>query len=182
MQSDLETTASPIIALAVSPGVAIGPARLFKAAKPVVEITRVSPEQVEAEQHRLQTALAQADTELSHLRSVVAQTVGSEEAAIFEAHQVMLKDPDLLGETLALITRENFSAAAALGQATDHQAQQLEGLENKALAARASDLRDAVGRVIRLLLNQLAGPANKLDASRPVVLVAYDLTLPIWLT
>jgi phosphoenolpyruvate-protein phosphotransferase len=131
---------------------------------------------VEAEQHRLQTALAQADTELSHLRSVVAQTVGSEEAAIFEAHQVMLKDPDLLGETLALITREHFSAAAALGQATDHQAQQLEGLENKALAARASDLRDAVGRVIRLLLNQLADPANKLEASQPVVLVAYDLT------
>lgn len=176
MQSELETLNSPVAALAISPGAAIGPVRLFKAAMPVVEVTRISPEQVEAEQLRLQTALDQADTELSHLRKVVAQTVGIEEAAIFEAHQLILKDPDLLAEIEHLITREHFSAAAALGQATDHQAHQLEALDNKVLAARVGDLRDATGRVIRLLLNHPAGPKTPVEPGPPGLLVAYDLT------
>ena len=59
-----------------------------------------------------------------------------------------LEDPDLLTETTELITQQHFSAAAALHQVAEHQAQELESLENETLATRASDMRDVAARAI----------------------------------
>jgi phosphoenolpyruvate-protein phosphotransferase len=175
MPPELEISTTPIEVLAISPGVAIGPVRLVKATDLKVEETKINPDQVGAEQERLQAALDQAVAELSQLRQQVAQTVGAEEAAIFEAQQLMLQDPDLLAETQNLLVQQHFSAPAALKAASDLQAQQLEALSHKALTARAADLRDAAARAIRLLLNQ-TGQQEKREFTGPVVLVAYDLT------
>lgn len=179
MQSELEQLANPIPALAISPGVAIGPVRLLKVADTDNEggATRISPDKIEAEQLKLHLALENATGELGQLGRQIVKTVGPEEAAIFEAQQCMLQDPDLVAETRALITQQCFSATAALKQVTEQQAQQLEALENKALAARAADLRDVARRVIRHLLDHpLEAQKDALVDKTPVLLVAYDLT------
>lgn len=167
---------SPIQAMAISPGIAIGPVRLYKPASPPMELGHIAPEEVEAEQQRLRAALASAINELRELSKHVAQAVGQGEADIFEAHQLILQDPELLEETSALITRQHFSAAAALQQAAEHQAQELEALENETLAARASDMRDVAARVIRHLRPEALPEKSAVGATTPVLVIAHDLT------
>src|SRR5258708_35823363 len=146
MVRDSSFPISPLRGMASSPGVAIGPVHLYKATSVTVEDTKISPSQVEAEQQRLQDALAVAINELLELSEHVAQAVGRNEADIFEAQQLMLEDPELLEETTDLITQEYYSAAAALRQAAEHQAHELESLKNETLAARAAAVLDVETR------------------------------------
>src|SRR5258706_8866918 len=134
-------TIDPTGVLAISPGIAIGPVRLFRQIRLSVDTAAIAPDQVEAEQHRLQEAIDKALKELRQLASQVAQTVGRSEADIFEAQQLMLQDPELLDEVVELINQHN-SASAALQQAAEHQAQELESLENETLAARAAVINE----------------------------------------
>jgi phosphoenolpyruvate-protein kinase (PTS system EI component) len=162
--------------MGISPGIAIGPVRLYRPVSPAVEMTKISLGQVEVERQRLQQALDAAVGELHELSEHVAQTVGRSEADIFEAQQLMLQDPELLTEITELITQQHFSAAAALHQAAEHQAQELELLENETLAARASDMRDVAARAIRhLRVEKMADERSGAD-STPQLIVAYDLT------
>src|SRR6266516_6258510 len=146
MSSEGSSPISPMRGIAISPGIAIGPVRLYKAASSSVAMMKISPNQVKAEQQHLQQALDAAIGELRALSEHVAQTVGRGEADIFEAQQLILQDPELLTETTGLITQQHFSAAAALHQIAEHQAQELESLENATLAARAADMRDVAAR------------------------------------
>src|SRR6266571_1812500 len=172
--------ASPISALAVSPGIAIGPVRLYGALSHTLgkeQVAKIASSEVEAEEQRLREALQAAINELQELTGRVAQTVGRSEADIFEAQQLMLEDPDLLAEVYELISLRHYSAASALQQAAEHQAQELEALENETLAARSSDIRDAASRLIRLLESDRNVEARpSLGESTPVLIVAHDLT------
>src|SRR5579863_1786234 len=129
--------AHPARVVPISPGVAIGPARIFRAADSTMQNTKILPQQVEAERQRLQAAIAAASQELQELQAHVAKTVGQSEAAIFEAHQLIVQDPDLLEEAQEAIATHLFSAGAAFQQAAERQAQQLEALDNEMFAARA---------------------------------------------
>ena len=172
--------ASPISVLAISPGIAIGPVRLYAALSDTPgkeQVAKIASSEVEAEEQRLREALQVAINELQELTGRVAQTVGRSEADIFEAQQLMLEDPELLAEVHDLITSQHYSAASALQQAGEHQAQELEALESETLAARSADIRDAASRVVRLLesdRNVEARPSP--GESTPVLIVAHDLT------
>ena len=172
--------ASPISALAVSPGIAIGPVRLYGALSHTpgkALVAKIASSEVEAEEQRLREALQVAINELQELTGRVAQTVGRSEADIFEAQQLMLEDPELLAEVHDLITSQHYSAASALQQAGEHQAQELEALESETLAARSADIRDAASRVVRLLESDRNVEARLVPGeSTPMLIVAHDLT------
>jgi phosphoenolpyruvate-protein phosphotransferase len=197
MLSKRSSLGDPVAVMAISPGIAIGPVRLHKPTNHVVEITKINRDQVESEQQRLQQALDAAIHELRELSEQVAQTVGRNEADIFEAQQMMLQDPELLAETTELITQHHLSAVAALHQAAENQAQELESLEDETLAARASDIRDVAFRAIRHLEAPtgvgakcsstgwmsggggplwVPGPSSLNPPGTPSIIVAYDLT------
>jgi phosphoenolpyruvate-protein phosphotransferase (PTS system enzyme I) len=176
MSNENHRQISPLHLMAISAGIAIGPVHLFKPTSLAVEATKISPGRVEAEQQRLREALATAVEELGELSKHVAQTVGRNEAGIFEAQQLILQDPELLAEMTELITQQHLSAATALQQAAEHQAQELESLENETLAARATDIRDVATRAIRHLQNMGTRSASTGQDSTPVLLFAHDLT------
>ncbi len=171
---------SPMVVLAISPGVAIGPARVYELPGKMARSghnDRITAEQVAAERQQLHTALEAAVAELQTLRERITRKVGRNEADIFEAQQLMLQDPELLEEIETLITQQHFSAVAALQQAAEHQAGELEALKSEVFAARAADIRDAASRVIRHLVgNNQAAAEDTGVAEFPIVIVAYDLT------
>ena len=177
--NDSDHLASPLSALATSPGIAIGPIRFYGARRsmPEKQAIKIAPTQVEAEMQRLREALQAAIQELQELARRVAQKVGSIEADIFEAQKLMLEDPELLDEVHELIASQHYSAAFALQQAAERQAQELESLENETLAARSADIRDAASRVARLLTKDRNVEISLLPGeSTPVIIVAHDLT------
>lgn len=117
-QEPLQT--SPMKVMAISQGIAIGPVQLIKVSSCEVECTKISFDQIESEQQRLQKALAVSIKELQDLKKHVEQAVGRNEAGIFEAQQLILQDPELIEETTELIIQQQYSASAALQQAAEH--------------------------------------------------------------
>lgn len=169
--------ANSVSTLATSPGIAIGPIRLLQSAGNItaMELTQISPAQIEAERQRLQQALDAAVQELRQLVEQVTQTVGRNEADIFEAQQLMLQDPDLLAEVEELLTQQHLSAASALWQVTERQAQELASLESAVLAARAADMRDVAARAMRHL-QASEETITSIVLPSPSLIVAYDLS------
>lgn len=94
------------------------------------------------------------------------------EKGIFEAHQEILHDPELLLEVTHAIENKH-SAALAWQKTYEGHASRLEALANPVLAARASDLRDVGERLLRCLLGQQAAQRN---FPEQCIVVAKDLT------
>jgi len=148
------------------------------AAGPVARIVREEPEVLEngederTERRELDFALEEAKVQLRSLEARVGAEAGSEHADIFEAHVGLLDDPLLLAEAEHEIVAGK-SAAWAFREAVRRYADRISRLPNPALAARAADLRDAGGRVLRILVGQRSSPPSPPEGS---IVVAEDLS------
>jgi multiphosphoryl transfer protein len=156
--------------LAASPGLAIGPLRLLRRSRIVVERTAKDPAR---ERERLQDAISTARSELHELYEDVQKKSGKAGAAIFLAHAEFLSDPDLL-ERAGRWIAEGASAGWAWQQTIEAEAATLEKVDDPLLAGRATDLRDVGTRVLR----PLAGVVEEEPSlpHEPVILLADDLT------
>jgi phosphocarrier protein FPr len=128
---------------------------------------------IEAERACLDEALAQGKVALAALCQQL-HAHAPDEAAIFEVHQELLTDDDLLDAVQQKIAaRQNAGQA---WQATiEERASQLAALDDPLLAARAADIRDVGNRILQLL----AGDEAASDVpwpEHPVVVIAHDLT------
>ncbi|MGZ4275188.1 MAG: phosphoenolpyruvate--protein phosphotransferase [Solirubrobacteraceae bacterium] len=154
--------------IAASAGIAIGPARLLARAEvPVAEEPAGDPE---SELAALDAAIAATSADLAETRARTAERAGAGEAAIFDAHAMLLGDDSILDPARESV-RGGRAAGAAYRDAAERAAEQLAGLDDALLRERAVDVRDVAARV----LAHLAGTAPVAhDAAG--VLVADDLT------
>lgn len=177
-QSAPATEHAPWRGTTIARGVALGPALLFSADRPAlssVQLQNIDTEQIATEQACVRDVLHATARELSTLATQLQERIGADEAAIFEAQALMLDDPVLLTSALTVIEEQHIDAAGALAIVGEQQAQQLEKLDNELLAARAVDVRDAVGRAIAHLRGE--GSHQALGTlQQPVILLARDLT------
>jgi phosphocarrier protein FPr len=157
--------------LPASPGIALGPARLFRAAVPDVPTHTVADPQMEWE--ALLAALEKTRAQIQATRDMVARRADSYAAAIFEAHLLFLDDDALRTPTRRAIFGEKLNAAAAWQRATEAVAAEYRALDDEYLRARAADVTD-VGRQVLLNLMGEAGPVSAI--TEPGILVAADLT------
>ncbi|MEX2138375.1 MAG: phosphoenolpyruvate-utilizing N-terminal domain-containing protein, partial [Pirellulales bacterium] len=84
--------------IAVSPGVAIGEAMVVDTEGFRIPRRFVSRDAVEDELERLNGAMEAAGLEIETSRDAISRELGSQYAAIFEAHLQMLRDPRLRSE------------------------------------------------------------------------------------
>jgi phosphoenolpyruvate-protein phosphotransferase len=157
--------------IAASPGIAIGPIVRYEAQKLVVHQQETSD--VPCELQHLDEALSQAREEVHRLYEQATQSVGTQEAAIFEAHESFLHDPELLDQVHSTIQQHTRTAAYAWQQGVEQYANQLRSLNDTYLAARAADLEDVGQRVLRILGGQ---QEQTLHLQTPAIIVAPDLT------
>jgi phosphotransferase system enzyme I (PtsI) len=157
--------------IAASPGIAIGPARVYRATDP--PLPPRAPGGIEDEWARFERALAAAGEELTELQRNAAERAGSHEASIFMAHQMMIQDPLLAGGVRDRLSK-GATAEQAVSEVARQIADQLAAMTDPLFAARAADVRDVGRRVVRILLGH---PATSLDDLRaPSIIVADDLT------
>jgi phosphotransferase system enzyme I (PtsI) len=155
-----------------SEGIALGPAYLYQPSE--LALPNREAESPEGEMARFAAALEQAHQELEGVQETLLSRTGSEEeAAIFEAHAVMLDDP-----TLEQGVRERVEAGMiverALQETIDELANMLGSMDDELFAARAADVRDVGRRLLRILLGI---PAFSLSGmSQPAIVVAHDLS------
>ena len=154
-----------------SNGIAIGTAKHLTAQTP--EIKTHTIEDTTAEGERLSAAV---NAGIDELKIVIAETkrkVGSEEAGIFEAHQLILQDPDLIEAAQTIITSESRNAESAWWGAIEQMAAQYRAIDDAYMQARADDVLD-VGR--RVLGHLMPEQTNALNFDEPCILLAKDLS------
>lgn len=154
-----------------SPGVVIGSALLINEEELVI-LKFIST--FELEEARLGQAIASAKLELNVLRESTHKTLGEDKAQIFEAHIMILEDPELLKQTLTIIRRESVNAEFALNTVANQFIAVFETMDDEYLRERASDIRDVTSRLLYTLLKKKKVSLGNLNG--PVILIAHDLT------
>ena len=132
-------------------------------------------EDTAAEEARLDDALAKSTAELQQIRDKAAQTLGEAEAQVFDAHLMVLSDPEMIGQIKQNVTDNKVNAEAALKEVTDMYIGMFEAMDDNAyMQERAADIKDVAKRILAHLLNvTLPNPSM---INEEVVVVAHDLT------
>jgi multiphosphoryl transfer protein len=154
--------------IGASPGLGMGPARSARSG-PVAVPDEVA-EDPATEWRRVSKAIAAARRTISQLRTRTAREVGEAEAAIFDAHHLLLDDTELL-DRARLLTDAGLSGPTAWSGAVAELAAEFAALTDPYLQARAADVRAVGDQVLRAML----GSATS-DTETSGVLVADDLT------
>ncbi len=160
--------------IAVSPGVAIGEALVMDTEGFRIPRRFVARDAVVAELERLDKAIAAAGAEIEANRDAVARELGSQYAAIFEAHLQMLRDPKLRGELDAMIRDRHYSPEYAVSRTLRRYAKVFQTLQSSFVADRAGDIFDIEKRLLRNLLGRRREELSQLTS--PVVILAHNLT------
>jgi phosphocarrier protein FPr len=159
-------------AVPISEGYALAPLFKYQAQRP--PIPTYPAENPEAEWTRLQAALENTSREITMLARRMKQSIGSSEGAIFDAHLLILQDPDLIQQARAGIDERRENAAFAWNRAISAAAESYRALDDPYLQQRAADVEDVGAQVLYAMMNHKARTAISLDA--PVILYAADLT------
>ena len=145
-----------VTGIPASPGIAVGSiCRLKRMSIEIAEHGRSFAE----EQLLFEKALAETKKKLGLVRTEAIKKMGSKNAAIFDAHQGFLADPELIDSVHQAIL-EGKSAAYAWQKAYLEQVHRLESLDNEMFAARADDLREVGFNVLLLLTGTAASSAE----------------------
>jgi phosphotransferase system enzyme I (PtsI) len=160
-------------AIAVSPGYAHGKVFILQ---DEVNLSHISLQtnDVPGEVSKLNLAIQISVAETKKLILRFKESNQKDQAEIFEAHALMIEDPELLEQTIRLIQTKTMSAAWAYKKTSDDYAQMLAGLEDAYLKERAADVRDIAGRVLKHLLGRVQEDLKQLPPGS--ILVALDIT------
>lgn len=153
-------------------GIAIAKALVLEAAELVAEKRTVEDPEVEVT--RLREALVLSEAEVRKLKQRTLEQLGEEKAEIFEAHLLVLNDPELLGPVEDKIRTESLNAEYALQEVTSGFISMFENMKSAYLRERAADMRDVTKRVLAHLLKVKVQDLAAINEE--VILVAEDLT------
>ena len=158
--------------IAASSGIAI--AKAYKLVEPDLSFEKKSVEAPNEEVARFQTALQKAKAELEQIRNHAGTALGADKAAIFDAHLLVLSDPELISPIEDKIKTENVNAEHALKETAGMFITMFESMDNEYMKERAADIRDVTKRVMAHLLGvQIPNPSI---IAEEVIIVAEDLT------
>lgn len=158
--------------IAASDGVAIAKAYLL--VEPDLSFTNEKVTDTDAEIRKFRNALEASKIELTKIRNNAEKQLGPDKAAIFDAHLLVLDDPELIQPIEDKIANEKVSAPEALDEVTSQFITIFESMDNEYMRERAADIRDVSKRVLAHLLGVELPNPSMIDES--VVIVGNDLT------
>ncbi|MEY4086633.1 MAG: Phosphoenolpyruvate-protein phosphotransferase [Verrucomicrobiota bacterium] len=161
-----------LLGTAAAPGVARATAYLLQQGRALVVRRRV--EDPDRELARLDAALTATRAEISRLRADVARKLNESEAAIFDAHLLVLEDVALIDEVTKEVRRSGLNIEHCFETVAQRYIDIFAKMEDDFLRERAADIRDVTGRVLDQLLG--AAPAEVGPVAGRQVVVARDLT------
>ena len=160
--------------IAASQGIAYG--QIFVYIQSDVEVPgyQVEPEKRIDEVARFDRALVVTRQQISKIKNEVEKNIGPEEAAIFDAHLMVLEDEALIGETIREFESTGRNIETCFHKISARYIQAFSEIDDEYLRERAGDLRDVAQRVLQNLLGQAENTLNRLADQR--IVVATDIT------
>ncbi|OHQ41186.1 phosphoenolpyruvate--protein phosphotransferase [Staphylococcus sp. HMSC069E09] len=158
--------------IAASDGVAIAKAYLL--VEPDLSFTNEKITDIDAEINKFKNAVEASKIELTKIRNNAEKQLGADKAAIFDAHLLVLDDPELIQPIEDKISNEKVNAPQALNEVTSQFITIFESMDNEYMKERAADIRDVSKRLLAHILGVELPNPSIIDES--VVIVGNDLT------
>lgn len=165
--------------IAVSPGVAIGPALILDLSGVVIARRSIAPGDADAEVQRLADALGRAAAEArdraTSLNNRLTPDLARDIGGILSSQALLLEHDHVLRFRVeALIREHQYSAEYAMNRAISALVREL-GEAGGPFSRLATDLRDLETQVLRILVGS-EQPGQIASTNGPVVVLAHDLT------
>ena len=158
--------------LGVSEGIAIGKAIVIAKNDLIIEQLKVSD--IEQELNKLDTAITIADKQIEVLKNKVEKKLGKEKAEIFEAHRLILSDPEFINEIKNKIKNDNINVEFAVKTTIQSFLELFDVIDDPYMRERASDIKDVVERLLRVLTNTQSYLVEEINNQG--IIIANDLT------
>lgn len=158
--------------IGASDGVAIAKAYLM--IEPDLSFSEEKVTDTAAEVEKFKAAVNQSKVELMQIRNNAEVALGADKAAIFDAHLLVLEDPELINPIEENIKNNQANAAAALSEVATNFVTIFESMDNEYMRERAADIKDVSKRVLSHILGVTLPNPTLID--EPVVIIAEDLT------
>ena len=172
---------SPMMCLygqGVARGYAIGRVVVLGATALEVSHYRIAEDQIQAEKSRLTNALATTQREMHEMAANLPADAPRELAALLSVHGMLLSDPLLADQAVALIAEKHYNAEWALTAQGQILAEQFAAIEDEYLRERGSDVRQVIERVLQVLSGsqQVLALNHEADADEHLIVVAHDIS------
>ena len=156
-----------------SAGIGVGPAWVLVPEDFAVREFTVPPDRVESEIGLFERALASSRRDVAQIRDGIARELGEAEAAIYDAHLLMLDDPDLQQSVCDRIRATRRNAGIVFRDYMTAVAARLERVEDEYLRERRSDILDVERRVLRYLVG--GGQRGRVEFTTPSIVFAHEI-------
>ncbi len=160
--------------MGVSPGIAHAVIHVVRDDLDDVVRYHIEPSQITNEIARFESALVQTRVQILEMQQKIAEAIGASDAAIFDAHLLVVEDRTLIDEVLRRLEAEHCNVEWVFQEVATHYAETLSKIDDPYLRERALDIQDVTRRIIRNLQGKAPGPY--LTAGEPHILVAHNLT------
>lgn len=134
----------------------------------------------EKEWGRYEAAVVTAVEQLQGLYQQAIQEIGVEQAAIFETHQVLLKDEEYTASVKTMIHTQKVNAEYAISQTVQIFEKLFSALDDDYMCARIADVKDVSERLLTILQGKSEQESivekQDLSSDNGVIIVAEDLT------
>jgi phosphotransferase system enzyme I (PtsI) len=158
----------------VSPGLAHGVIHVVRDDMDDVMRYHIEPSQIGNEIARFEAALVQTRVQILEMQQRIAEAIGAKDAAIFDAHLLVVEDRTLIDEVLRRLESERCNVEWVFQEVASNYAETLSKIDDPYLRERAVDMQDVTRRIVRNL--QGKGPKPMFSAGEPHILVAHNLT------
>ncbi len=158
--------------IGASSGIAIGSTLKIHDSK--LDIKKVTRQNFDGELDALSEAINKTRLDLEKIKIKTFEKLGKDKADIFDAHLLILDDPEVFNKTKTIIESEMINASWALQTVVNEYITLFRSMNNEYMNERATDIQDVFSKV----LNYLEGITTQ-DLSLltdKVILIADDLT------
>lgn len=135
------------------------------------QVAKERIQDIQRELLRYHQAQQEAVRQVDLLHQLALREVTEENAAIFQAHNMILQDMDFNGYVLDVIQNQQVNAEYAVQQAADTFYEMFSSIEDSYLKQRAADVRDISQRLLAIL----SGGVEAFEPDQPAILAADEL-------
>ena len=160
--------------IAASRGIAYGQVFLYLQSELEVPRYQVEPAKRIGEIARFEQALVTTRQQIAQVRQQVSRNLSEAEALIFDAHQMVLEDQALIGETIREFETTGLNIETCFNAVAQRYIAAFAEIDDEYLRERAADIKDVARRVLRTLLGQTVMQLSELAEKR--IIVAHDIS------
>ena len=153
----------------VSPGIARGTVFVHRPDDEEPPVRRIEEEEIANEIARFEAALLITRHQILELQQRIAESIGTRDAGIFDAHLLVVEDRTLIDEVLRTLQRDRFNVEYVFAQVAGRYAKTLSEIDDPYLRERALDIHDVTRRVVRNLMGKEGRDLSAINAAHILV-------------